>query len=49
LIGKPFPKDYQFPGQLRKKNSATAHLPKGNAARLAKTPLNTPFGACPTT
>jgi hypothetical protein len=35
LIGKPFPKDYQFPGQLRKKNSATAHLPKGNAARLA--------------
>jgi hypothetical protein len=28
---------------------ASAHLPKGNAARLAKTPLNTPFGACPTT
>jgi hypothetical protein len=49
LIGQPFPKDYQLPGQLRKKNSATAHLPKGNAARLAKTPLNTPFGACPTT
>jgi hypothetical protein len=45
LIGKPFPKDYQFPGQLRKKNSATAHLPKGNAARLAKTPLNTHLGA----
>lgn len=45
LIGKPFPKDYQFPGQLRKKNSATTHLPKGNAARLAKTPLNTHLGA----
>jgi hypothetical protein len=49
LIGKPFPKDCQFPRQLRKKNSATAHLPKGNAARLAKTPLNTPLGAWPTT
>jgi hypothetical protein len=49
LIGKPFPKDYQFPGQLRKKNSATAHLPKGDAARLAKTPLNTPLGAYPAT
>jgi hypothetical protein len=49
LIGKPFPKDYQFPGQLRKKNSATAHLPKGNAARLAKTPLNTPLGVYPAT
>lgn len=49
LIGKPFPKDYQFPGQLRKKNSATTHLPKGNAARLAKTPLNAPLGAYPAT
>ena len=49
LIGKPFPKDYQFPGQLRKKNSATTHLPKGNAARLTKTPLNTHLGAYPAT
>jgi hypothetical protein len=29
LMGKPFPKDHPFPGQLRKKNSATGHLPKG--------------------
>lgn len=36
LFGKPFPKDYQFPRQLRKKNSAMAHLPKGNTACLAK-------------
>jgi len=42
LIGKPFPKDYQFPRQLRKKNSITAHLPKGYAARRTKTTLNTP-------
>jgi len=49
LIGKPFPKDYQFPGQLRKKNSATSHLPKGNAARLAKIPLNSPLDAYPDT
>ena len=37
LIGKPFPKDYQFPRQLRKKNSATAHLPKGILAHKRKT------------
>jgi len=42
LIGKPFPKDYQFPRQLRKKNSATAHLPKGYAAWRIKTTLSTP-------
>lgn len=45
LLGKPFPKDYQFPEQLRKKNSVTAHLPKGVAAHRAKTTLNTPPGA----
>jgi NADH:ubiquinone oxidoreductase subunit len=44
-MGKPFPNDYQFPGQLRKKNSVTAYLPKGNAARQVKMPLATPFGA----
>ncbi|MFA5874683.1 MAG: hypothetical protein WC832_12040, partial [Anaerolineales bacterium] len=49
LMGKPFPKDYQFPGQLQKKNSVTAHLPKGNAARPAKMPLDTPLGPCPAT
>ncbi|MCX6985547.1 MAG: hypothetical protein NT118_12490, partial [Lentisphaerae bacterium] len=49
LMGKPFPKDYQFPGQLRKKNSVTTHLPKGNAARPAKMPLDTPLGPCPAT
>ena len=37
LIGKPFPKDYRFSGQLRKKASVTAHLPKGNQARRLKT------------
>lgn len=36
LIGKPFPKDYQFSGQLRKKASATAHLPKGSLAHRRK-------------
>jgi hypothetical protein len=33
LIGRPFPKDATFSGQLREKKSATAHLPKGNLAR----------------
>ncbi len=31
--GRPFPKDARIPGQLRKKNSVTAHLPKGHLAR----------------
>jgi len=33
LIGKPFPNDAIFSGQLREKRSATAHLPKGHLAR----------------
>lgn len=33
LIGKPFPKDAVFSGQLREKRSVTAHLPKGHLAR----------------
>jgi len=41
LIGKPFPKDYPFPRQLRKKNSATAHLPKGILAHKRKTANST--------
>lgn len=37
LMGKPFPKDAPLSGQLRKKNSVTAHLPKGHLARRPKT------------
>jgi hypothetical protein len=37
LMGKPFPKDYPFPGQLRKKASVTSHLPKGILAHQRKT------------
>ena len=37
LMGKPFPKDYPFPRRLRKKNSATDHLPKGILAHKPKT------------
>ncbi len=36
LAGKPFPKDAVLSGQIRKKNSVTAHLPKGDLARSAK-------------
>ncbi len=36
LIGQPFPKDVPLPGQLHEKHSATAHLPKGHAARLSQ-------------
>jgi hypothetical protein len=36
LFGQPFPKDAPLPEQLREKRSATAHLPKGNAARLPR-------------
>jgi hypothetical protein len=44
LIGKPFPKDYPFSGQLRKKLSVTTHLPKGILAHRwkAATPVH-PF------
>jgi hypothetical protein len=37
LMGKPFPKDVELSGQLRKKDSVTAHLPKGILARRPKT------------
>ena len=36
LARQPFPKDAVFASQLRQKNSATAHLPKGNLARSQK-------------
>ena len=42
LMGKPFPKDYPFPGQLRKKNSVTSHLPKGILAHRRKMATCTP-------
>ena len=41
LMGKPFPKDAEFPGQLRKKNSVTAHLPKGTLAHRPKISVST--------
>ncbi len=37
LMGKPFPQSYPLPGQLRKKASFTAHLPKGILAPRHKT------------
>ena len=37
LMGQPFPKDAPLSGQLREKNSVTAHLPKGCLARRPKT------------
>lgn len=36
LMSQPFPKDVPLSGQLRKKKSVTAHLPKGNLARKPK-------------
>lgn len=43
LAGKPFPKDAPLSGQLRKKNSVTAHLPKGHLARSLKSGVSTPL------
>lgn len=43
LAGKPFPKVALLSERLREKNSATAHLPKGNLAQSAKLALATPF------
>ena len=40
LMGKPFPQSYHLPGQIRKKNSATSHLPKGILAHRRKTPAS---------
>ena len=36
LAGQAFPKVANLSGRLRKKNSATAHLPVGHSARMAK-------------
>ena len=36
LASRPFPEVANLSGRLRKKNSVTAHLPKGHLARMAK-------------
>jgi len=43
LMGKPFPQSYPLPGQLRKKASATGHLPKGNLAPRQKSTASAPI------
>ncbi|MBN2148521.1 MAG: hypothetical protein JW726_14130 [Anaerolineales bacterium] len=43
LMGKPFPQSYPLPGQLRKKASATGHLPKGNLAPRRKSTASSPL------
>jgi hypothetical protein len=43
LMGKPFPQSYPLPGQLRKKASATGHLPKGSLAPRRKTTASVPL------
>lgn len=45
LIGRPFPNNVQLSGQLRKKNSETAHLPKGILARRTKIDASMPCSA----
>jgi hypothetical protein len=45
LIGRPFPNDAQLSGQIRKKNSETAHLPKGILARRTKIDAAMPCSA----
>jgi len=42
LMGQPFPKDHPLPGQLRKKNSVTSHLPKGIQAHRQQRGLPAP-------
>ena len=42
LMGKPFPQFYPLPGQIRKKASLTAHLPKGILAHQQKSPASAP-------
>ncbi len=43
LMGKPFPKSYPLPGQIRKKNSITSHLPKGSLAHRPEMTASTQF------
>ena len=42
LAGRPFPEVANLSGRLRKKNSVTAHLPKGHLARMPKIAPTTP-------
>ncbi len=47
LAGQPFPKLAHLSRQLRKKNSVTAHLPKGCLARMAiSSPTASPSASC---
>jgi hypothetical protein len=43
LAGKLFPQSYPLPGQLRKKASATGHLPKGHLAPRQKSTASAPL------
>ena len=45
LMGKPFPQLYPLPGQIRKKASATSHLPKGILAHRRKSTASAPLSA----
>lgn len=45
LAGRAFPEVANLCGRLRKKNSVTAHLPKGHLARIAKCASRTTFPA----
>jgi len=43
LMGKPFPQSYPLPRQIRKKASATGHLPKGILAHKRKSAASALF------
>jgi len=43
LMRKPFPQSYPLPGQMRKKNSITSHLPKGILAHSRKMATSAQF------
>ena len=45
LAGRAFPEVVNLSGRLRKKNSVTAHLPKGHLARITKSTPRTAFSA----
>jgi len=45
LFAQLFPKSYPLPANFRKKNTATAHLPKGILAVRSKIGRQRPFGA----
>ena len=45
LRGKPFPQSYPLPQQVRKKASATAHLPKGILAHRRKSTASASLAA----